>query len=66
MRPVDFFFVLDGDLNIYLIPARVIAGRVTIVLRSYSRYITGNAAGLGVPGLLVAVLIGTTLPAAAA
>jgi hypothetical protein len=43
---IDFFFILDGDLNVYLIPSRVIAGRVNILLRTYTRYIVGNASGL--------------------
>jgi len=30
----------------YLIPSRVIAGRVQILLRTYSNFIVGNAAGL--------------------
>ena len=29
----------------YIIPSRVIAGRVRIMLRSYTKYIVGNAAG---------------------
>ena len=43
---IDFFFILDGDLTLYLIPSQVIAGRVHIVLRSYTAYIVGNASGL--------------------
>lgn len=43
---IDLFFIVDGDLNIYLIPSHVIAGRVTIVLRSYERFIVGDASGL--------------------
>jgi hypothetical protein len=39
---LDFFFILDGDLTMYLIPSRVIAGRVGILLRNYSQYIVGN------------------------
>jgi len=39
---LDFFFILDGDLTMYLIPSRVIAGRVGIILSNYSRYIVGN------------------------
>jgi hypothetical protein len=46
---IDFFFILDGDLNVYLIPSRVIAGRVNILLRTYTRYIVGNANGLMLP-----------------
>jgi hypothetical protein len=30
----------------YLIPSRVIAGRVALQLRTYKRYIVGNASGL--------------------
>jgi hypothetical protein len=43
---VDFFFILDGDLAMYLIPSRVLAGRVGIVLRSYSHYIVGEVGSL--------------------
>jgi hypothetical protein len=43
---IDLFFIVDGDLAMYLIPSRVIAGRVQILLRTYSNYIVGNAAGL--------------------
>jgi hypothetical protein len=43
---IDWFFIVDGDLAIYLVPSRIIAGRVGILLRAYSKYIVGNAAGL--------------------
>jgi hypothetical protein len=33
----------------YLIPSQVIAGRVQILLRTYTKYIVGNAAGFMVP-----------------
>ena len=46
---IDWFFIVDGDLNIYLIPSQVIGGRVGILLRTYSRYIVGSAAGLMAP-----------------
>jgi len=42
-------FIIDGDLTMYLIPARVIAGRVAILLRTYTKYVVGNAAGLMTP-----------------
>jgi hypothetical protein len=32
---IELFFIVDGDLAIYLIPSRVIAGRVQILLRTY-------------------------------
>jgi hypothetical protein len=43
---IDYFFIVDGDLAMYLIPSRVIAGRVGLMLRAYKSYIVGNAAGL--------------------
>lgn len=43
---IDYFFVVDGDLTIYVIPSRAVGGRTTILLRSYAKYIVGNAAGL--------------------
>ena len=43
---IDLFFIVDGDLSLYLIPSKVIAGRVGILLRAYTKYIVGNAAGL--------------------
>jgi hypothetical protein len=46
---IDWFFIVDGDLNIYLIPSRVIGGRVSLLLRTYAKYIVGNAAGLMMP-----------------
>jgi hypothetical protein len=36
---IDLFFIVDGDLSLYLIPSKVIAGRVGILLRSYTKYI---------------------------
>jgi hypothetical protein len=30
----------------YLIPSRAIAGRISILLRTYRKYIVGNARGL--------------------
>jgi hypothetical protein len=43
---IDLFFIIDGDLNIYLIPNHVIAGRVSISLRLYVNYIVGSFDGL--------------------
>jgi len=43
---IELFFIVDGDLAMYVIPSRVIAGRVQILLRTYSKYIVANAAGL--------------------
>jgi hypothetical protein len=43
---IDFFFILDGNLTMYVIPSRVIAGRVGILLSNYSEYIVGSAAFL--------------------
>lgn len=43
---LDLFFILDGDLAMYLIPSQIIAGRVSIMLRAYKDYVVGNARGL--------------------
>ena len=43
---IELFFIVDGDLTVYLIPSRVVAGRVQILLRTYSQYVVGNVAGL--------------------
>jgi PD-(D/E)XK endonuclease len=43
---IDLFFIVDGDMTMYLIPSRVIAGRSHILLRTYKKYIVGNARGL--------------------
>ncbi len=43
---LDFFFILDGDLTMYVIPSRVIAGRVQILLSNYAEYVVGSAAFL--------------------
>jgi hypothetical protein len=43
---IDLFFIIDGDLAMYLIPSRVVAGRVVILLRTYTDYIVGHASGL--------------------
>jgi hypothetical protein len=51
---IDWFLIMDGDLTIYLIPSRVIAGRVRILLRAYTEYVVGNAAGLMAPQLRAA------------
>jgi hypothetical protein len=43
---IDLFFIIDGDMTMYLIPSRAIAGRIKILLRTYRKYIVGNARGL--------------------
>ena len=47
---IDLFFIVDGDLTIYLIPSLIIAGRVVILLHTYPKYIVGSVAGLMAPG----------------
>lgn len=39
---IDLYFIVDGDLSIYLIPSRDIAGRTSILVRAYQRYLIGN------------------------
>jgi hypothetical protein len=43
---IDLFFIIDGDMTMYLIPSRALAGRVRVLLRTYKKYIVGNAGGL--------------------
>jgi hypothetical protein len=43
---IDLFFILDADLTMYVIPSRVIAGRVAILLHNYSEYVVGSSAFL--------------------
>lgn len=43
---IDLFFIIDGDMSIYLISSRTVAGRTRILLRTYKKYIVGNARGL--------------------
>jgi hypothetical protein len=43
---IDLFFIIDGDLTIYLIPSRAIAGRLQVVLRTYKKYIVEYSAGM--------------------
>ena len=42
---IDYFFIVDGDLAMYLIPSQIVAGRVALGLRTYKQYIVGSAAG---------------------
>jgi hypothetical protein len=43
---VDSFFVVDGDLRLYLIPAAAIAGKTTLSLRGFSEFVVGDASSL--------------------
>lgn len=43
---VDLFFVIDGDLLLYLIPRSAVAGRKVLSLRRYTEFIVGDASSL--------------------
>lgn len=43
---IDLYFIVDGDLRIYLIPSVVLGGRVSIYLRNYEDYFVGAATSL--------------------
>jgi hypothetical protein len=43
---VDFFMIVDGDLLLYLVPARVVGGKVSLSLRAYRDLIVGDASSL--------------------
>jgi hypothetical protein len=58
---VDLFFIVDGDLLLYLIPAATVAGKVSLSLPGYKEFIVSNASSLMVsinpiPGSQVSVL----------
>lgn len=44
---IDYFFIVDGDLNMYLIPAVALAGATRVSLRTYNHYVIGSARGFG-------------------
>lgn len=46
---IDLFFIVDGDLKMYLIPSRDIAGRTSILVRAYQQYIVGNVTEMMAP-----------------
>jgi hypothetical protein len=43
---VDLFFVVDGDLLLYLLPAATVEGKAALSLRSYAEFIVGDASSL--------------------
>ncbi|MBO0831927.1 MAG: hypothetical protein J2P28_08650 [Actinobacteria bacterium] len=43
---VDLFFIVDGDLLLYLIPLAAVAGKASLYLRAYSDFIVGDASSL--------------------
>lgn len=43
---VDLFFIIDGDMNLYLIPISALGGRIAINLRAYESFKVGHARSL--------------------
>jgi hypothetical protein len=43
---LDYFFIIDGDLAVYLIPSHVVAGRKAINVGAYQGYRVGDASSL--------------------
>lgn len=43
---LDYFFIIDGDLSIYLIPSQVVAGKTTISVGAYRQFRVGDASSL--------------------
>jgi hypothetical protein len=48
---IDQYFIVDGDLRLYLIPSVVLGGRIRVSLRAYEKYLVGDATSLFVPEL---------------
>jgi hypothetical protein len=40
---VDLFFIIDGEMNLYLIPIDALGGRIAINLRAYENFRVGHA-----------------------
>ncbi len=43
---LDYFFLINGEGAIYLIPSQVLAGRTAVYLDTYAEYLVGDAASL--------------------
>lgn len=43
---VDLFFIVDGDLEVYVVPLEATAGQVSISMHMYGEYRVGSIAGL--------------------
>ena len=43
---IDYFFIVDGELRLYLIPSRALAGRVQVLLRNYAQFAVGSLRSL--------------------
>lgn len=43
---LDYFFIIDGDAALYLIPSRVLAGRTRVNIGQYRTYRVGDASSL--------------------
>lgn len=43
---IELFFIVDGDINMYLIPSLTLAGRVRIAIDTYEKFCVGNGSGL--------------------
>jgi PD-(D/E)XK nuclease superfamily protein len=43
---LDYFFIVDGLGRVFVIPSRVLAGRIVITIDSYAQYCVGDASSL--------------------
>jgi hypothetical protein len=43
---LDYFFIVDGDAAVYLIPSSVLAGRTEMSVGAYRQFIVGDASSL--------------------
>lgn len=43
---IDLFFIIDGDMSLYLIPIEAVIGQMSINPRAYAAYRVGSAASL--------------------
>lgn len=43
---LDLFFIVDGNMMLYLIPSSAVAGKISLTLRGYRGFIVGDASSL--------------------
>lgn len=48
---LDYFFIIDGDGMMYLIPVQIVVGKTVICVGAYSDFIVGDASSLMRPAL---------------
>ncbi len=56
---LEYFFIVDGDQVVYLIPSAVVGGRLVINVGAYVQYAVGNASSLFAGAASAAATVGS-------